>query len=137
MSSPRQLRIVGDFAEWTEGRWGDRSSITGAIDGGPGQPTQRRLAFYLLQGTPLAAVVERRPDVLDGEHVYLSASWLSDGDWVWRRDLAHYVDKYNLALPEEFIEHASSFLWSPGVLMGEELSRCVEQLQRLLREDSA
>jgi hypothetical protein len=32
--------------------------------------------------------------------------------WELRSDPAYYVDKYNVALPEEFIEHARENGWS-------------------------
>jgi hypothetical protein len=82
---------------------------------------QRRTAAYLLTATHVAATMERRPDVLDGEDVYLGAGLQSDGDWYWRSDLAHYVMKYNVELEPEFYAHAASFLWSPGVLEGQAL----------------
>lgn len=29
----------------------------------------------------------------------------TDGVWVWPSDLAYYVDRYNIALPPEFLAH--------------------------------
>ncbi|TPQ22027.1 hypothetical protein [Streptomyces sporangiiformans] len=31
------------------------------------------------------------------------ASLKTDGEWVWRYDLPHYVTEYHLALPEGFL----------------------------------
>ncbi|MEU9802381.1 hypothetical protein [Streptomyces sp. NPDC051000] len=36
------------------------------------------------------------------------SSLLSDGRFVWRVDFAAYVERYNLELPAEFVEHAGS-----------------------------
>lgn len=68
-------------------------SVQEAIGQGPTPELQRRAAFYLVQGTCVAAVMGMLPDVLDGEQIFLSESIVSDGDWFWRRDLAHYVAK--------------------------------------------
>ncbi len=100
-------------------------SVSDAVGRGPTPEVQRRALFYLIQGTCVSAIMGMLPDVLDGEAVFLSESILSDGDWFWRRDLAHYVAKYNIALPPAFLEHAALYLWSPGVLEGPDLDRAV------------
>jgi hypothetical protein len=33
---------------------------------------------------------------------------MSDGDWVWRQDLAYFVERYRIRLPEEFLRHVRS-----------------------------
>ena len=98
-------------------------SVGEAIGRGPTPELQRRAAFYLVQGTLVVAVMGILPDVLDGEPTFLSEGIVSDGGWFWRRDLAHYVAKYNIALPKAFLEHAASHQWSPGVLVGQDLQR--------------
>jgi hypothetical protein len=99
-------------------------SIRDALGGGPPAPIQRRVCFYLIQATPIVNTMEMRPDVLDGEDVFLSSGPSSDGDWVWRADLAHYVPKYNIGIPADFIEHAQAHLWNPGTLTAEQAARC-------------
>jgi hypothetical protein len=32
----------------------------------------------------------------------------TDGVWVWPSDLSYYVEKYNLFLPPEFLQHVRS-----------------------------
>lgn len=56
----------------------------------PFQPTVRKL------GVPM-------PGVPGG------SSLISDGVWIWRLDLAYFVENYRIGLPTEFIEHALSF----------------------------
>jgi hypothetical protein len=29
---------------------------------------------------------------------------LTDGEWLWRDDLAHYVERHHVRLPEDFLE---------------------------------
>jgi len=36
---------------------------------------------------------------------------LTDGVWFWPAGLIHFVDKYNVALPREFIDHAVRNGW--------------------------
>lgn len=33
---------------------------------------------------------------------------LTDGEWAWPDTLSHYVEKYHLELPQEFVRHATS-----------------------------
>jgi hypothetical protein len=46
---------------------------------------------------------------------------LTDGQWFWYSDLAHYVEHYHLALDERFIQHVRSRNWSPPQLTEDEL----------------
>lgn len=117
------IRQLGLFREF-ELRSTAAPSIHDAVGGGPGGERQRRATFYLATASHVVAVMEMVPDVIDGEQVFLSGGYQSDGDWFWRSDLAHYVLKYNLALPDDFITHAESFMRSPGVISGDELLAC-------------
>jgi hypothetical protein len=46
---------------------------------------------------------------------------LTDGAWIWPADLAHYVERYHVRLPGEFVEHAAGRGWTPPALTHEEL----------------
>ena len=61
------------------------------------------IARYLRAGLDLIDVMEIKPDVLDGSQVAETASVLGDGEWMWREDLAHYVEKYRVGLDLEFL----------------------------------
>lgn len=95
-------------------------SIRDLIDPGMPDRDRRLVSFYLLQGGVLRYVMERVPDVLDGEEVHLTAGLRTDGDWYWRADLAHYVAKYGLALPPAFVAQAAANGWVPPILTEEE-----------------
>ena len=56
------------------------------------------------QVTAAAAGVFR--DILTGEVIPAEALCLTDGEYYWRSDIAYYVERYNMRLPQEFIEHA-------------------------------
>jgi hypothetical protein len=36
---------------------------------------------------------------------------LTDGVWFWPAGLIHFIEKYNVALPEEFVHHAAQNGW--------------------------
>ncbi|MEU9375945.1 hypothetical protein AB0D94_19455 [Streptomyces sp. NPDC048255] len=64
---------------------------------------------YLDSGHPVFDIMELTIDVIGGAfRVPGGSSLLSDGRFVWRVDLAAYVERYNLELPAEFVEHAGS-----------------------------
>ena len=119
------LGVFREFSEWPS----DAPSIRGAMNGGPAPEVQRRIAFYLSRATSIRATMGMVPDVVDGEDVFLSSGLLSDGDWYWRGDLAHYVLKYNVALPDEFVAHAASHLWDPGQLTDAQAADCSDRLR--------
>ena len=56
------------------------------------------------QVTAAAACMFR--DVITGELIPDEALCLTDGEYHWRSDITYYVEKYNMRLPQEFIERA-------------------------------
>lgn len=59
---------------------------------------------YLRAGHPVLDVSETCRDVVDGEsRIQSGSSVLSDGEWVWRWDLGHYVETYTVDLPAAFL----------------------------------
>ena len=53
--------------------------------------------------TSAAAGVFR--DVLTGTAIPGQAICLTDGKYGWRSDVTYYVEKYNMKLPQEFVDH--------------------------------
>lgn len=119
---------LGEFREF--GPWpASFPSINDAASHGVPTPTHRWAALYLAGGVILGATMDRgSPDVIDGETVWLSSSWLTDGDWFWHEHLAHYVLKYRLDLPPTFIHHAESYAWSTGSLSDQRLGECAHEV---------
>ena len=63
-----------------------------------------KIADYLSQGIHIAVVMGAEQDVFDRKNLILGASSiLSDGNWIWRGDLFHYVRFYNIQIEEEFM----------------------------------
>lgn len=64
---------------------------------------------YLDSGHPIFDIMESTIDVVEGAfRVPGGSSLLSDGRFVWRVDLAAHVERYDLELPAEFVEHAGN-----------------------------
>lgn len=98
-------------------------SIKDAITCNP-PSDENRLVEYLSAGNYVASVMEALEDVLTGELFKESggcSSLLTDGLWLWRQDLSHYVRRHHVRLPDEFILHIRSNLYLPPVLSEAEL----------------
>ncbi|MFI6699367.1 hypothetical protein ACIBJC_10420 [Streptomyces sp. NPDC050509] len=73
-----------------------------------GEPDEASLVAYLDAGHYLIDVMEFGRDVITGDphrHSPGCSSLLTDGTWLWRQDLPHYVETHHVALPEAFTEH--------------------------------
>ncbi|MGW3652246.1 hypothetical protein [Streptomyces sp. NPDC000878] len=73
-----------------------------------GEPDEADLVAYLDAGHVLIDVMEAGHDVVTGSahrHSLGCSSLVTDGTWLWRLDLPHYVETHHVLLPEAFIEH--------------------------------
>jgi hypothetical protein len=109
------IRSVGFFAELNPG-WG--MPLAGSIKDAvrpAGEPDENRLAAYLRNGNALWSEIGAEPDPLDPEAPLLTGagSLATDGTWLWREDLPHYVSKYHVALPAEFLAHVRRLGYAP------------------------
>jgi hypothetical protein len=87
--------------------------ITEALSESP-QADEDRIVAYLRGGICLGAKGGYVKDFFDPSsseplvpHLY------TDGKYLWRLDIAHYVAKYHLRLPSAFVSHMSSMNWKP------------------------
>ncbi|MDX3454236.1 hypothetical protein PV396_20185 [Streptomyces sp. ME02-8801-2C] len=101
------IRPAGFFIELSPG-WGLplSGSIKDAVNS-TGEPDEKNFVTYLRNGTGIWSEMSAGHDVLDPEAPILTGigSLYTDGDWIWREDLAHYVTKYHVSLPAEFVTH--------------------------------
>ncbi|MEV5803307.1 hypothetical protein [Streptomyces collinus] len=102
----RERRLPADLG-------GDRphSFKAAAGTGGSSQDNAsvRDVVSYLKSGYPILDVMELTTDVIGGAfRVPGGSSVLTDGQYVWREDLAWYVEQYNIDLPRDFLETARS-----------------------------
>jgi hypothetical protein len=68
--------------------------------------SEPEIVGYLRAGHMLAAVMEGMVDYFDGtpfEGGSGCSSLLTDGIFLWRQDLAHYVERYHVDLPTDFV----------------------------------
>ena len=100
--SIEDLIPLGFFREFGSSRsTGD--SILDFVSDKP-SPHQDMIVNYLRNGERMGWTMERSHDVIDGSFQPDSAAPVTDGRWVWRADLAHYVERHNLRLPKEFVD---------------------------------
>ena len=52
----------------------------------------------------------RANPVIDGQEVG-GTTPLTDGEWFWYAGLIHFIEKYNVRVPQEFAEHAARQGW--------------------------
>ncbi|MFH8487918.1 hypothetical protein [Streptomyces longisporoflavus] len=109
------IKVAGFFEELSPG-WG--FPTCGSIrefTHGVGIPDQDRVLSYLRSGTGIWSEMSAGPDVLNPDAPLLSGigSLYTDGEWLWREDLAYYVETHHIDLPAEFLSRIRSFDYMP------------------------
>jgi hypothetical protein len=88
------------------------------------QPDETRIVQYLNAGATLAATGSVVDDALDvTKKAVAPLEIVTDGIWVWPRDLAYYVEHYHIVLPSAFVEYMRTRSWNPPSLSREDLIR--------------
>jgi hypothetical protein len=114
------LREVGFFSELRHGH-PNGPSLRGSLASDAG-PNEERLVAYLAAGQILATTGRLVYDVLvEGSEPIATMAVLTDGEWMWPADLAHYVQHYHVSLPADFIDHLERAGWTPPTLSEQEL----------------
>ena len=74
-----------------------------------------KIVIYLKSGVPLIVTPGSANDVLSEDIISVGPPHImTDGVWMWRNDLAYYVEKYRIELPEAFIAHMKQQHWKIG-----------------------
>ena len=97
------MRVIGLFRElvWPENA---RLPSIHASMGALAEDMVMPVLMYLSMGTDVFDVMEATRDPFDhAKYISGGPSLTTDGEWVWRYDLEHYVRLYRLGLPEEFL----------------------------------
>src|SRR5262245_21477278 len=114
------LRFAGFFRELRHGDPGG-PSLRDVIATTP-QPEQELIAHYLDTGEVLATTGSLVDDQLEpATREVARLEVLTDGIWVWPRDLSYYVMTYNAIVPSDFTEHMRRRGWRPPNLTRDEL----------------
>jgi hypothetical protein len=94
-----------------------------------------KILRYLNSGLHFAHYMGIVRDLLDryDRTIDLGPDVFTDGVWAWTSEIHYYVQKYNLALPNDFLNHMEAFNWkAPRVRDGERLFR---KSQRVIWEN--
>ncbi|MFE4649771.1 hypothetical protein [Streptomyces sp. NPDC056707] len=125
--NPNADHFLGEFQELEHGR-PDGPSLRAAVRD-HADPDELRLVEYLRSGTILAATASPVHDILSpGRELIDGLHLLTDGQWFWYSDLAHYVEQYHVALDERFVQHAQGRNWAAPPLTHAELRQIEETL---------
>ncbi|MEU0408909.1 hypothetical protein ABZ307_14010 [Streptomyces griseorubiginosus] len=85
-------------------------------DSGEWRETAALAVAYLAASPVVAEFTETDTCLLGcGENLVGCSSLFTDGLWVWRADLRHYVGRHGVTLPREFVERMRGFEWKPPV----------------------
>ncbi len=81
--------------------------LTAAADGSLPSRARTEVARYLRDCPVVAATTQRADDVLDPRQTNVSGINIhTDGTYVWPEDLAYYVERYGVAVPDDLAERA-------------------------------
>jgi hypothetical protein len=76
-----------------------------------------RTIAYLKSGVAYVVAPGLSRDFLSPTHEIIgSLSLRTDGEFLWPSDLAHYVGKYRVGLPGEFLKHMEMNDWQVPVV---------------------
>lgn len=71
-----------------------------------------KIVKYLQSGIVLAACGSVVEDIINPQNGIIGTpDDLTDGTWMWPADLSYYVERYDLKLDEEFLDHMSKNSW--------------------------
>jgi hypothetical protein len=89
---------------------------------------------YLRAGHVLIDMMDIQDDVIDpsAEQVMNGSSVATDGDWLWREDLAYYVRRHNVDLPGEFLALIRGRNYQVPEVDPATLDRCADEAARLM-----
>jgi hypothetical protein len=85
-------------------------------------PLQEQVLGYLRSGLILGVTMgadltdwlecsRKANPVIEGQAVG-GTTEMTDGTWFWYAGLIYFIDRYNLRVPDEFIQHAARNNWS-------------------------
>ncbi len=121
------LNLEGFFREMEHAKQ-DLPSVherIGALD----SAVKQALVDYLRAGAGVAMAPGLATDIVDPSAGSAGAlGILTDGEWVWPNELAYYVERYDIALSDEFVAHARSNDWRVPEVPIERLEEIVDRL---------
>lgn len=66
---------------------------------------KKKVVEYMKKSNVIAVAPAIVRDIINPENKIPELLLMSDGIYEWRSDIIYYVEKYDMGLPEEFIQH--------------------------------
>ena len=93
---------------------------------------EQRVISYLQEGATLATTGSLVDDALDASQKGVARLEIAtDGEWAWPRDLAYYIGRYHVEIPQAFVEHMRSRGWRPPQFGQAELEKLETEFMTL------
>ncbi|MFI0979248.1 hypothetical protein ACH4SP_19885 [Streptomyces sp. NPDC021093] len=109
------IQRVGFFREFTH----DEATATPSIHDAVGTHAlydEAGIVAYLESGAEIFTAMGADRDVVSGDEWVPSGSLSTDGKWLWPGELAHYVRRYHLELPADFLTDVRAAQYAPPAL---------------------
>jgi hypothetical protein len=84
---------------------------------------KEKILKYMKKCTVTSASPAVITDLINPEIRFNELLCMTDGKYGWRSDVIYYVEKYDMELPEEFIEHALNEIKKNGLISRDLLQR--------------
>lgn len=110
MMEKRVLKRVGNFQELG---YDDDPSAPRLVDARGKRPAANKaeVVGYLRSGKALVVSPGVDQDVFDDRKRADTSSILTDGMFMWQKQVAYYVEQYDVELPAEFEAHMRANRW--------------------------
>jgi hypothetical protein len=127
------MKLAGMFAELGRLRppTPQRSILT-SVAAAP-LPDLDEVVSYLRSGHKLIAAMDVQDDVFDpADQILNGSSVLTDGEWLWRQDFAHYVGRHHVEVPADFLELIRRRGYAMPAVPDPTLDRCAAEAEQLV-----
>lgn len=71
---------------------------------------KNKIIEYMKQSKIIAVAPAIITDLINPDIRFAELFFMTDSKYAWRSDVIYYLDKYDMELPEEFIQHALNHL---------------------------
>ncbi|WP_433562080.1 hypothetical protein ACQP1O_31835 [Nocardia sp. CA-151230] len=73
-----------------------------------------RVLEYMCAAPGVLDVLDVLTDMINNtDKIQSASSLISDGEWIWRVDSIHYLSRYDLDIPDEFLQHVRARNYEP------------------------
>ncbi|MFB7630704.1 hypothetical protein ACFC0M_07120 [Streptomyces sp. NPDC056149] len=105
-----------------------RDTSLAAARTGPSAPDEERVLSYLAGGVEIYTVMGPEEDMVSGEWIADGGCLFTDGEWVWHGYLVHYLSRYHISLPDEFLDHVRKSEYKAPVVPDERAREIMAEL---------